>query len=50
MDLETAQVTARHFVKLAMFRQQRGTTAKSTDRGGGINPSKQTLEGTRKQQ
>ena len=33
MDLETSQIVARHFVKLAMFRQQ-GATSKSTDRGG----------------
>ena len=32
MDLETSLVAARHFVKLAMLRQQ-VTTAKSTDRG-----------------
>ena len=31
MDLETSHVAARHF-ELAMFRQQRGTTARSTDR------------------
>ena len=29
MDLKTSQVTARHF-ELTMFRQQQGTTAKST--------------------
>ena len=40
MDFETTQVAARYFVKLAMFReigmfrQQRGTTASSTDRRG----------------
>ena len=33
MDLETSQVAARHF-ELAIFRQQQGATAKSTDRGG----------------
>ena len=33
MDLETTQqVAARHFVKLAIFRQQRGTTRRSTDK------------------
>ena len=32
MDLETSQVAARHF-ELAMFRQQQGTTAKSSERG-----------------
>ena len=34
MDLETTQVVVHHFVKLAMVRQQQGTTARSTDRGG----------------
>ena len=33
MNLEILQVAARHF-KMAMFRQQQGTTARSTDRGG----------------
>ena len=32
-NLETSQVAARHF-ELAMFRQQQGTTSRSTDRGG----------------
>ena len=32
MDLETTQVTALRFVKLAMFRQQREKTARSTNR------------------
>ena len=34
MDLKTSQVIACHFVKLAMFRQQQGSTAKNIDRGG----------------
>ena len=33
MDLKTSQVAARHF-ELTTFRQQQGTTAKSTDSGG----------------
>ena len=33
MNLEASQVAARHF-KLAMFRQQQGTTSKTPDRGG----------------
>ena len=39
MDLETSQVAARHFVKLAMIRQKRGTTARNTDKGGHFNIS-----------
>ena len=34
MDLETAQVAARHFVRLPIDRQQRGATTKSTYREG----------------
>ena len=34
MDLETAQVTTRHFVRLPIDRQQQKATARSTDRGG----------------
>ena len=34
MDLGTSQVTGRHFVRLPTDRQQRGATARSTDRGG----------------
>ena len=50
MDLETLQVAARHyFLKLAMFRQQQGTTAKSTARRN-TTLFKQTSKGTRKQQ
>ena len=33
MDLDTSQVATRRFVKLVMFRQQRETTARDTDRG-----------------
>ena len=33
MELETVQVASRHFVRLPIDRQQRGATAKSTDRG-----------------
>ena len=49
MDLETAQVAARHFVRLPIDRQQRGVTAKSTYRGG-VTQFKQTSGGPRKQQ
>ena len=31
MDLETSRVAARHFVNLAMFRQQQGATVKKGD-------------------
>ena len=34
IDLETARVDVRHFVRLPIDRQQRGATSKSTDRGG----------------
>ena len=34
MDLETAQVAARHFVTLPIDRQHLGATARSTDQGG----------------
>ena len=44
MDLETSRVAARHFVNLAMFRQQQGTTVKK-----GSTPFKQTSGETRKQ-
>ena len=34
MDLETAQVAARHLVRLPLDRNNEGRTAKSTDWGG----------------
>ena len=43
MDHEASQVAARHF-ELAMFRQQQGTTAKSTDWRGNY-PHLSTLPG-----
>ena len=54
MDLETTQVTALRFVKLAMFRRQREKTARSTDRGRnypiqadfGGNPERTTVRVT----
>ena len=49
MDLETAQVAARHFVILPIDRQQRKATTRSTDREE-TTPFRQTSGGTRKQQ
>ena len=48
MDLETPQVTARHFARLPINRQRREVTTRSTERGGdyptqtdfGRNPKK----------
>ena len=37
-DSETTKVATRHFVKLEMVRQQRGTTARSTTRGQSAHP------------
>ena len=44
IDLATSRVAARHFVKLAMFQQQRGMTARSIYKGGKLYCSS-TLRG-----
>ena len=45
MELETVQVAARHFVRLPIDRQQRGATAKSTDRGWKLPYSRKLRDG-----